>query len=459
MKWAYFLKNSFIFLLCTLFNLTYADKLYVRGSALHFLSDPDLSSTSQSYQYLADALLVINDGKIEQIGNWNELNTKLPANAKIVEYKNGLILPGFIDAHIHYPQMDMIAANSGGHLLQWLDSYTFPFEKKFQDNLYAKEVANAFLDELLRNGTTSAMIFTTIYPEAVNSLFESAEKRQMRIIAGEVMGDQNLPDFLIQSPEIAAKETEALIAKWHNKRDARTLYAITFRFAPTTSDKLFKKIEALKKKYPDTYIYSHISENQQEIKWSNELHNSKLYLDIYDRYNLLGNKTLLAHGVYLTDLEEKRIHETETSIAFCPTSNLFLGSGLFNLMQADKNGVTVGLGTDVGAGTSFSMLQTMNDAYKIAQLQNQNLSPLKAFYLATLGSAKALNLANKLGNFSKNKEADFVVLNFSGATPLLKRRLAYANTLQDKLFVLMTLGDDRSVIATYVNGKLAYRQD
>ncbi|MBV9575166.1 MAG: amidohydrolase family protein [Gammaproteobacteria bacterium] len=240
--------------------------------------------------------------------------------------------------------------------------------------------------------------------------------------------------------------------------NARTLYAITFRFAPTTTDKLFRKIEELKRKYPDTYIYTHISESKQETKWSNNLYKTKHYLDIYDRYHLLSDKTLLAHGVYLTDAEEKRMHITHTSVAFCPTSNLFLGSGLFNLAKAEKNGVTVGLGTDVGAGTSFSMLQTMNDAYKVLQLQSQNLSPLKAFYLATLGGAKALNLSNKLGNFTKNKEADFIVLNLSGATPLLKRRLAYANTLSDKLFVLMTLGDDRSIMATYVDGSLAYSQ-
>lgn len=458
MRWINFVQIAFTFLLFTICNLSFATDLYVRGAILHFFADPNLSMPEKNYQYINDGLLAIKDGKIDQVGSWNELHDKLPLNAKIIQYKNGLIVPGFIDTHIHYPQLDMIAANSGGHLLQWLDRYTFPFEKKFKNNLYAQDVANVFLDELLRNGTTSAMIFTTIYPNAVNRLFESAEKRHMRIIAGEVMGDQNLPEYLIQSPEKAMQETEQLISKWHNKPGARTLYAITFRFAPTTSDKLFKKIEELKQKYPDTYIYTHISENQQETKWSNSLYKTKHYLDIYDRYNLLGDKTVLAHGVYLTDAEEKRMHKTQTSIAFCPTSNLFLGSGLFNLARAEKNGVTVGLGTDVGAGTSFSMLQTMNDAYKVLQLQNQNLSPLKAFYLATLGGAKALNLNNKLGNFTKNKEADFVVLNLSGATPLLKRRLAYANSLSDKLFVLMTLGDDRSIIATYVDGRPAYTQ-
>lgn len=313
-----------------------------------------------------------------------------------------------------------------------------------------------FLDELIRNGTTSAMVFTTIYPSAVDSLFNAAKSKQMRIIAGQVMGDKNLPDYLIQSPEKAAAETTQLIHKWHNKPGTSLLYAITFRFAPTTSPELFTKIKELKDEYPDTYIHTHISENQQEITWSNELFGTKNYLDIYDRYHLLGRKTLLAHGVYLTDEEEIRLHATNTSISFCPSSNLFLGSGLFKLNNAEKNDVTVGLGTDIGAGTSFSMLQTLNNAYKVLQLQGQNLTPFKGFYLATLGGAKALALDDKLGNFKPGKEADFVVLNLEGGTPLLKRRLSYATTLSDKLFVLMTLGDDRSIMATYINGRLVY---
>lgn len=434
----------------------FANDLYVRGHILHFLADPDQSSSS--YQYFSDGLLVIKDGKVASVGNFNQLKQTIPNNAKVISYPNGLILPGFIDTHIHYPQLDMIAANSGGHLLQWLNSYTFPFEKKFSDPKYAKDVADFFFNELIRNGTTTAMIFTTIYPQAVDILFATARNKQMRIITGEVMGDRNLPSYLIQEPEKAVAETSQLIDKWHEAKNSRLLYAITFRFAPTTSPALFQKIEELKQKYPDTYIHTHIAENQEETKWSNQLFGTKHYLDIYDRYNLLGKKTILAHGVYLSDEEEKRMQATETSVAFCPTSNLFLGSGLFNLARAEKNGLTVGLGTDIGAGTSFSMLKTMGDAYKVLQLQSQNLSPWEAFYLATLGGAKALALDDKLGNFLPGKEADFTVLNLKGATPLLERRLSYASTLPDKLFVLMTLGDDRSIMATYVNARLAYTQ-
>ncbi len=288
-------------------------------------------------------------------------------------------------------------------------------------------------------------------------IFNAAKSRPMRVIAGQIMGDRNLPEFLIQSPEKVALETEQLIQKWHNKPDNRLLYALTFRFAPTTSPELFNQIRQLKEKYSDVYIHTHISENKEEVKWANDLFGTKNYLDIYDQYNLTGKRTLLAHGVHLTDEEEVRLHETNTSIAFCPTSNLFLGSGLFDLKRAENHGVTVGLGTDVGAGTSFSMLQTLNNAYKVLQMQGQNLSSLEGFYLATLGGARALALDDRLGNFQAGKEADFVVLNLEGATPLLKRRLTYAKTLDDKLFVLMTLGDDRSVMATYVEGQLAYR--
>lgn len=444
-------KFLLIFILFTINNVSLAENQYIRGAILHFLSNPNQTST-QSYQYVEDGLLIVKDNKIAKIGRWNDLKNQIPSSSKVTHYQNGLILPGFIDSHIHYPQLDMIAANSGGKLLQWLDTYTFPFEEKFKNKKYAADVANFFLDELLRNGTTTAMIFTTIYPDAIDSLFEAAKKRQMRIITGQVLGDQNLPPKLIQSPEQAIQQTEKLIHKWHNRPDARTLYAITPRFAPTTSDTLFKKIEKLKQKHPDIYIHTHISENAEETKWSNKLFDTDNYLDIYDRYHLLGSKTLLAHGVFLTETEEKRMHDTQTAVAFCPTSNLFLGSGLFNLNIAEKNGVPVGLGTDVGAGTSFSLLQTLNNAYKVSQMQNQTLSPMAGFYLATLGSATALNLQDKLGNFLPGKEADFVVLNIEGATPLLKRRLRYAKSLDDKLFVLMTLGDDRSIIATYVNG-------
>lgn len=454
MKWPSFLRISLLLIFVIFYDTSYASELYVRGSILHFLSDPDIKTTEASYQYIDDGLLIIKNGKVSQVGSWDSLISTLPKNSKITYYKNGLIMPGFIDVHTHYTQLDVIAVN-GGHLMQWLDEFVYPAEAKFKDQLYAKNAANFFLDELLRNGTTSAQIFTTSFPNTVNSLFESAEQRHMRIITGLVLNDQNIPADLIQSPDKASEETEALILKWHNKPNTRLLYAVTPLFAPSTSPYLFKKIEALKMKYPDVHIHTHISETLDEVKWVKQLFNAP-YLSVYDKYHLLGSKTLLAHGIYLTDAEEKRMHDTQTAVGFCATSNLFLGSGLFNLAMAEKNGVTVGLCTDIGAGTTFSILQTMGEAYKVLQLQNQTLSPFEAFYLATLGGAKAIDISDKVGNFTPGKEADFIVLNLSGSTPLLKRRLSYSQTLSDKLFVLMTLGDDRSILATYVDGRLVY---
>lgn len=445
-----------ILLLTIQSSFSYAEETYIRGTILHFLSNPDEVSNSLDHQLIQDGLLIVKDGKIIQVGDWEKLKNSLPKTAHVIQYQHGLIVPGFIDTHVHYPQLDMIAADSGGHLIEWLNKYTFPFEQKFKNKKYADNTADFFVNELLRNGTTTAFVFATIYPQAVDAIFEAAEKKQMRLIAGKVMGDRNLPPFLIESPDKMIEQTSQLIEKWNNKPNTRLMYAITFRFAPTTSPTLFEKIELLKQRYPDVYIHTHISENKQEVKWSNDLFNTKNYLDIYDRYHLLGKKTLLAHGVYLSDKELKRINETHTHIAFCPTSNLFLGSGLFNLSLSEKNHVSVGLGTDVGAGTSFSLLQTMNEAYKVQQLQNQNFSAWEGFYLATLGGARALDLEDKLGNFLPGKEADFVILDLQGATPLIKRRFSFAKTFEDKLFVLMTLGDDRSVVATFVNGKKVY---
>jgi guanine deaminase len=458
MKWQQFLRIAFSLFLLIFYHASSATELYVRGSILHFLSDPDKKTADPSYQYIDDGLLIIKNGKISWVGPWISLKDKLPKNVKITRYQNGLIVPGFIDVHTHYTQIDVIAVNSGGHLLQWLEQYVFPAEAKFKNQQYAQNAANFFIEELLRNGTTSALIFTTSFPNAVDSLFEAAEKKHMLIISGLVVNDKNMPADLTQSPDKAAEETEQLILKWHKKPNTRLLYAITPLYAPSTSPYLFKKIEALKAKYPDVHIHTHISETEDEVKWVKQLFNAP-YLSVYDQYHLLGPKTLLAHGIYLTDAEEKRMHDTKTAVGFCPTSNLFLGSGLFNLAKAEKNGVTVGLCTDVGAGTSFSLLQTMGEAYKVLQLQDQILSPFEAFYLATLGGAKALNIDDKVGNFNPGKDADFIVLNLSGPTPLLKRRFSYSKTLSDKLFILMTLGDDRSIIATYVDGALQYKKE
>lgn len=443
-------------LLIILSPIAQANSLYIRGSILDFQKDPKQSLSHDSYRYIPDGLLVITDGHIQQVGQYQQLKKSIPKHAKIVSYPHSLIMPGFIDTHIHYPQVDMIAADNGGQLLTWLNQYTFPYEKKMKDPQYSKDTAKFFIDELLRNGTTTANVFAAIYPQSIDALFEAAQKKHMRIITGLDLADRNVPPYLIQKPKVAIAQSEELIKKWHHKPGTRLIYSIELRFAPTTSPALFEQVEALKHKYPTVHFHTHISENKDVVKWVKQLFHTKHYLDVYAKYDLLGPNTLLAHGVWLTQPELEKISATKTNIAFCPTSNLFLGSGLFNLAKATKNQVTVGMGTDVGAGTSFSLLQTLDEAYKVLQLQHQTLTGLRGFYLATLGGAKALNLQTVLGNFDKGKEADFVVLNIEGATPLLKRRLAHTQALEQKLFVLMMLGDDRSIRATYVDGRLAY---
>jgi guanine deaminase len=313
-----------------------------------------------------------------------------------------------------------------------------------------------FIKQLLRNGTTTALVFGTVHPESVEALFESARHINMRMIAGKVMMDRNAPDYLLDTAESSYSQTKALIERWHN--NGRLLYAITPRFAPTSSPEQLEMVQRLRQEYPDVYLHTHLSENKDEVAWVKALYpEHKNYLDVYHHYGMTGRKSVFAHCVHLEDAEWDCLHKTQSSIAFCPTSNLYLGSGLFNLPNAWQKKVRVGMGTDIGAGTTFNMLQTLNEAYKIMQLQGYRLSAYEAFYLATLGGADALGLADTIGNFNLGKEADFVVLEPT-ATPLQQLRYDNSKTLMDKLFVMMTLGDDRSIYRTYVDGRLVYER-
>ena len=402
--------------------------------------------------------MVLENGKILEFDTYVNLIDRY-SHIPTVSY-DGLILPGFIDLHVHYPQAEMIAAY-GEQLLEWLDKYVFPTELKFENPEYAREIAGFFLDELLRNGTTSAVVFTTIFPQSVDVLFEEAQRRNMRLIAGQVLMSRNAPDFLINEPQKAYEENRKLIAKWHGKD--RLLYAITPRFAITSTEAELRFAGKLKEEYPDLYIHTHLSENFKEIEFTASLFpDSKDYLNVYEQFGLVGDRSIFAHCVHLDDSNFERIATSGAAIAYCPTSNLFLGSGLFKLHQAKSSEypVKVGLGSDVGAGTSFSQLKSMGEAYKISQLQGQSLSAFKAFYLATLGGAKAVSLEDKIGNFDKGKEADLIVLD-PDATPLLALRNRSAQddlsleSIASRLFGLMTLGDDRAIKATYVAGELA----
>lgn len=432
----------------------------IRGAFLDFIDDPFYVSESNSVRYIPDGLLIIENGKVVEIGAYDYLHDKY-ADVSVMAYSNKLIMPGFIDTHIHYPQSEIIAAY-GEQLLEWLNKYTFPTEEKFKDKAYAQKIASLFLDELIKNGTTTALVFATVYPQSVDAFFEEASRRNLRMIAGKVLMDRNAPDFLTDTPQRAYEESKALIQKWHN-RD-RLLYAITPRFAITSTDEQLRIAGKLLEEFPDVYLHTHLSENVQEVEWVAELFpDSNGYLDVYDRAGLVGKKSVFAHGIHLTDAEFQRLSEAKSAISFCPTSNLFLGSGLFKLHQAKsvRYPIKIGLGTDVGGGTSFSILQTLNEAYKVVQLQKESLSAFKALFLATLGGAKALSLDDKLGNFEPGKEADFIVLDLQ-ATPVmaLRNQRLPARSLEElaeKAFGLMILGDDRAVHAVYIAGTLVHR--
>jgi guanine deaminase len=431
-----------------------------RGAFLDFVADPFYGLEADSVRYIPDGLMILENGIIKEIGDYEHLKERYAA-VPVSAYPGKLIMPGLIDLHIHFPQTEMIAAY-GEQLLEWLNTYTFPTEQKFKDKTYGSQVATIFVDELLRNGTTTAVVLPAVYPESVDVLFEEAQRRNLRLVAGKVMMDRNAPETLTDTVETSYQDSRNLIEKWH--RQGRLLYALTPRFAPTSTDEQLRLAGKLLEDYPDTYLHTHLSENVNEVAWVKELFpHCQGYLDVYDQAGLVCDRSIFAHCIQLTDEEFQRLSAAKSAIAFCPTSNLFLGSGLFKIEQAKSTDhpVKVGLATDVGAGTSFSMLQTANEAYKVAQLRQQKLSPFQALFLATLGGASALSLADRIGNFDPGKEADFIVLDLR-STPIMAFRNPEAMPrslpeLADRLFSLIIMGDDRAIHATYIMGNLAYQ--
>ena len=424
----------------------------IRASFLHFTGDPD--EQVDVCQYIEDGLLILKQGRVTVLGNASEWLDLLPEGTPLDDYSGKLIMPGFFDTHTHYPQTDMIASY-GAQLLEWLEKYTFPIERQFSDRGFADNVAEFFCDELLRNGTTTSSVFATIHPESVDAIFSAAQKRDMRLIAGKVMMDRNAPNYICDTAESSYAQSAELITRWH--QHGRSLYAVTPRFAPTSSEQQLEAAGALLKEFSGLYLQSHVAENHAEVAWVARLFPThRSYLDVYDHYGLLGERSVYGHCIHLDEIDRQRMAETGAAIAFCPTSNLFLGSGLFDIDAAQQQGIRLGVATDVGGGTSFSMLQTLNEAYKISQMSGQTLTAMKAFYLATLGGAKSLYLDHQLGNFEAGKEADFVVLDLA-ATPIIQRRMAQADSIAEQLFALMILGDDRCVHATHIMGRCQYR--
>lgn len=425
----------------------------LRASILHCTADPGLSGNASAVEHMRDALVVIDGGVIVAVGPAASLLPTLGADVMVDDQRDKLLLPGFIDTHVHYPQVDVIASY-GAQLLEWLNTYTFPAEAKFADRAHADAAASFFLDRLLENGTTTASVFCTVHPESVNAFFGESERRGLRMIAGKCLMDQHAPIALRDTATTGIAESRELIERWHGH--ARSLYAITPRFAVTSTREQLRTIGELARSFPSAYIQSHVAENKAEIAWIAALFPEfRSYLDVYDQFGLLRDRSIYAHCIYLDDADRARLTASGATPAFCPTSNLFIGSGLYNLEQALSAGNRVSLGSDVGGGTSYSMLRTLGEAYKVQQLQGISLSPAYALYLATLGGARALSLDDKLGSITVGKEADLVLLD-PAATPLLARRTALRDDALDTFFALMTLGDDRAVAATYAAGRCVH---
>lgn len=437
---------------------THGEVTALRGTIVTCRDDPFLTDPAKAFAVETDGIVICRDGLIEAAGPAAELLRSIPQGTAVKDYSGCLIAPGFIDTHLHYVQTGIVASY-GTQLLDWLDRYAFPAELAFDDPAHAATMARVFCDELLRNGTTTALVFCAVYPVSVDALFAEAERRGMRMIAGKVLMDRNAPEKLRDSAQQGYDDSKALLARWHGR--GRSLYAITPRFAGTSTPAQLDAAGSLWREHPDVFVHTHIAENRREMEWTAELFpERKNYLDIYDHHGLIGRRAVLAHGVHLSEEEMCRCHESGTAIAHCPTSNLFLGSGLFRIgaLKDARRPVQVGLGTDIGGGTSFSLLATMGAAYEVAQLNGRALRAAEAFYLATLGGARALALEDRIGSIAPGREADLVVLD-PKATPLLALRQARSQSVEDTLFALMTLADDRAVRATYVAGKPAHLRD
>lgn len=429
-----------------------------RGSLLHF--PRTTSSPADNYQYWNDGVLVVEDGRIKHLGDAKEFfshstNKALLIQGHVTQHK-GLLIPGMIDSHVHFPQIEMIASY-GKQLLDWLNTYTFPAELRFEKQDYCNTQAEFFINQLFAHGTTSASVFATVHPQSVNAFFTAAQRHNARMICGKVMMDRFCPDELQDTAESGYRDSKALIERWHN--NGRSLYAITPRFAPTSTPEQLAKTGQLAQEHPDAFIQTHLSENHGEMAWVKDLFpQDEDYLAVYERHNLVRDRALFGHALHLNQREFTSLSQNGAAIAFCPSSNLFLGSGLFDYQKAKDSDIPVAIASDVGAGTSLSLLRNQSDAYKVCQLQGVSLDAFESLYLCTQGAAAAMGLDDKIGNFNIGTEADFVELDLT-AFPMLKQRVMRCQELSEQLFALITMGDERVIEKTYVHGKLVYQKE
>lgn len=424
----------------------------LRGRLLSFSAAPKGPDDTDAYYYEEDGALLISDGKIEARGAYADIRAKEAADTEVVDHRPHLIVPGFIDTHIHFPQAQVIASWAD-QLLDWLNDYTFPAELKFADKSHGKRIAEAFYDALLSHGTTTAVAYCSSHPNSVDAYFEEADSRNMLMVGGKTMMDRNAPDELCDTAQSSYDDSKALLEKWHGR--GRNHYAVTPRFAITSTPEQLEAAGTLLKEFPECHLQTHINENHNEIALTKELFpDARDYLDVYERYGLLGAKSLLGHCIHMNEREMGVMRETDTVAVFCPTSNLFLGSGLFDKARLEGAGIRTAIATDVGGGTNYSMLRTLDEGYKVLQLQRQRLHPLTCFYWATLGNAQALSLSDRIGTLEEGTDADLVVLD-AKATPTMNLRMETVETLSEELFLLQTLGDDRAIAETYVSGTVS----
>lgn len=426
----------------------------LRGRTLSFLRWPETIDDHAAYRYEEDGGLLLRDSKIVAAGAYAEVAKQAGEGVKVIDHRPHLLLPGFIDAHMHFPQMQILASY-GAELLEWLNTYTFPEETKFENAQHGRRIARLFLDEVIRHGTTTVAAYCSVHKSSADAFFAESHGRNMLNIAGKVMMDRNAPDGLTDTPQSGYDDTKALIGEWHGK--GRQHYAITPRFAITSTPEQMEMAGALAREFPDLHVQTHLSENHAEIAFTQELYPwSKDYTDVYEHYGLMGSKTLLGHCIHLSEREADALSAAGSIAVFCPTSNLFLGSGLFpyQRMRSRHNSVRIATATDIGGGTNYSMLRTMDEGYKIIALQGEKLNPFQSFWQITRGNAEALSIADKVGTLDVGTDADIIVLD-AGATPVTRLRMETVKTLTEELFLLQTVGDDRAIREVYIAGKPA----
>ena len=434
--------------------LTTSSRVALRGDLLDFTEMPEWGVVeTKAVRHRPDHWLLIEGGRIAGAQRGDQVPDDRWTKH---DHRGRLILPGFIDTHVHSPQLDVIASY-GTELLDWLETYTFPAERRYADPDEARAGAARFLDALLAHGTTSAVVFPTVHKVSVDTLFAAALERGMRLVAGKVLMDRHAPDGLRDDVAQAERDCVDLIARWHG--EGRLAYAMTVRFAPTSTPAQLAMAGSLCAAWPDLFMQTHLAENRAEVRWVQELFpDARSYLDVYDRAGLLGPRSVFAHGIWLDDRDRKALRDAGAQIAHSPSSNLFLGSGLFDWRAAEDAGVAVGMASDVGGGTSLSMLRTLADAYKVQALAGHRLTAWKALHAATLGAATALGMADEIGTLSAGAMADVCVWDWARG-PVAERRMDVARDLHERVFAWMTLADERNLVAAYVAGAPRYERD